>query len=84
MILLDTIIVSQFIRSPPDPAALGWVKTLPVTEIGITTVQAAEILKGQARLPAGQRRDLLLRAYHSFLVNLPRTQTSSYSIKRPR
>lgn len=71
MIILHTNLVLEFTGAPPDPWIFGWLRTLPVTEIGTTAVQTAEILKGQANRPAGRRSDWLLRHYPCFLVNLP-------------
>jgi len=71
MILLDTNIVSEFMGARPHPSVLAWLKTLPVSEIGITAIQTAEIMKGLSSLPDGRRKDSLFRDYRSFRANLP-------------
>lgn len=78
MIVLDTNIVSEFMGAPPDPSVLVWLNTLTPRQIGITSIQTAEIMKGLANLPAGRRRDALLRDYRSFRANLPDTNLLAF------
>ena len=73
MIILDTNIVSEFMGAPPNPTVLAWLKTIPIHEICITTLQTAEIMKGLVDLPEGRRRDGLFRDYRAFRSSLPNT-----------
>lgn len=59
MIVLDTNVVSELMRPAPDHAVVAWVDTQPVADLFLTSVTAAEMLYGVARLPAGRRRTQL-------------------------
>ncbi|WP_434572533.1 type II toxin-antitoxin system VapC family toxin [Pseudomonas sp. Z3-6] len=59
MIVLDTNVLSEFMRSEPDARVLAWVDVLPAMELAITAVTVAEILHGIARLPSGKRKQKL-------------------------
>lgn len=59
MIVLDTNVVSELMRTLPDAAVLAWVDEHPADELYLTSMTAAELLYGVARLPSGRRRELL-------------------------
>ncbi|KQW30038.1 MULTISPECIES: type II toxin-antitoxin system VapC family toxin [Pseudomonas] len=59
MIVLDTNVLSEFMRSEPDSRVLAWVDVLPTMDLAITAVTVAEILHGIARLPSGKRKQKL-------------------------
>jgi len=51
VIVLDTNVLSELMRTSPDQAVLGWLDSLPVAEIATTAITAAELFHGVARLP---------------------------------
>lgn len=59
MIVLDTSVVSELLRSAPDPGVVAWVDARDPSELVITAVTAAELRVGVAFLPRGRRRTLL-------------------------
>jgi predicted nucleic acid-binding protein len=59
MIVLDTNVLSEFMRIEPDTQVLAWVDAQPAMELSISAVTAAEILHGIARLPSGKRKQKL-------------------------
>ena len=59
MIVLDTNILSELMRSGPDGAVLAWMSRQSMMTLFITAITQAEILYGLALLPEGRRRDLL-------------------------
>ena len=59
MILLDTNIVSELMRSSPDHAVEAWVADHPAEELFFSAVGEAELRYGVAVMPAGRRRDRL-------------------------
>lgn len=67
MIILDTIVVSELARQAPDPDVVAWVDALPTTEVATTSVTAAELLYGVARLPHGRRKTQLSDAVQGLL-----------------
>jgi len=59
VIILDTNILSELMRSGPDGAVLAWMSRQSMMTIFITTMTQADILYGRALLSEGRRRDLL-------------------------
>jgi predicted nucleic acid-binding protein len=62
MILLDTNVVSELMKSAPEPAVMVWINTLPGSTVFISAVTQAEILYGVGLVPEGERREGLARA----------------------
>ena len=56
MILLDTNVLSEFMRRRPDPSALTWVDAQPQHHLHISAVTRAEMELGIALLPEGRRK----------------------------
>ncbi|MBP2323841.1 putative nucleic acid-binding protein [Kibdelosporangium banguiense] len=59
MIVLDTDVISELMRQDPDDTVVQWVDRYPADEVFITSVTAAELAYGVARLPDGQRKTVL-------------------------
>jgi predicted nucleic acid-binding protein len=59
MIILDTNVLSELIRSTPDPKVMKWFGGLRRAEAKTTSVSLAEMLFGAKSLPEGKRRDAL-------------------------
>ena len=62
MIVLDTNVVSEFMRAQAEPAVIGWLDRHSQDEYAVTAVTVAELLYGIARLPAGRRKSGLREA----------------------
>jgi predicted nucleic acid-binding protein len=62
MIILDTNVLSELMRSKPSPRVVAWVATHPVTELYTTSITEAEIFYGIELLTKGKRREVLLVA----------------------
>ncbi|PTU75216.1 type II toxin-antitoxin system VapC family toxin [Pseudomonas mangrovi] len=60
MILLDTNVLFELMRSKPDPRVLAWVDAQPANQLAICAITVAEILYGIARMPDGKRKQGLL------------------------
>ena len=59
-ILLDTNVLSELMRSRPDPVVLDWFATQGrQTRFLVSAITQAEILLGIALLPAGQEAQRL-------------------------
>ena len=56
MIILDTNILSEIMRSEPSEKVMEWLRVQPVLSLYITTITQTEILYGIALLPGGERR----------------------------
>jgi predicted nucleic acid-binding protein len=62
MIVLDTNVVSELMKTSPSQQVMDWRKAHPVVELFITTITQAEILLGIEVLPKGKRRAALEHA----------------------
>jgi len=62
MIILDTNVVSEFMRPEPDARVRQWVGGRRADELGTTAITIAEIRHGIERLPDGRRKESLLSA----------------------
>jgi predicted nucleic acid-binding protein len=56
VIILDTNVLSELMRSPPDPLVLAWVAAQIRVELYTTSINKAEIVSGLALLPESKRR----------------------------
>jgi predicted nucleic acid-binding protein len=56
VIILDTNVISNLMRSQPDPAVLAWSAAQARSMLYTTSISKAEILHGIAALPEGRRR----------------------------
>ena len=59
MIVLDTNVVSELMKSVPALAVADWIAHQPATSLYTTSVTQAEILHGILLLPSGKRRTAL-------------------------
>ncbi|WP_036013976.1 type II toxin-antitoxin system VapC family toxin [Bradyrhizobium yuanmingense] len=63
MIVLDTNVVSEFMRPAPSAAVERWMSAVPPAGIFISSITEAELRYGLALLPAGRRqRHLIVQA----------------------
>jgi toxin FitB len=68
MIVLDTNVLSELMRRAPAAVVLEWVDGEDPRTLAITSVTAAELLHGVARLPRGARRSKLAAAVDGLLT----------------
>jgi toxin FitB len=59
VILLDTNVVSEMMRSHPDMRVIGWLNAQALETIHLSTISLAELLLGIAVLPDGRRKSEL-------------------------
>jgi toxin FitB len=59
MIILDTNVISETTKRPPNPSVIVWLDAQPEGELWATAVTEAELRYGLARLPKGRRREEL-------------------------
>ena len=62
MIVLDTNVISELMKSEPHPAVFAWVAAQPPSSLYTTSITCAEILYGIRALPEGKRRTALADA----------------------
>ena len=69
MIVLDTNVLSELMRSQPAAAVFAWVAAQPRAALHTTGVNKAEILYGIAALPEGRRRAALAAAAEAMFTD---------------
>jgi predicted nucleic acid-binding protein len=69
VIVLDTNVLSELMRSQPAAAVFAWVAAQPRAALYTTSVNKAEILHGIAALPEGRRRATLAAAAEAMFTD---------------
>ncbi|PHR62206.1 MAG: VapC toxin family PIN domain ribonuclease [Robiginitomaculum sp.] len=67
MIILDTNVISELMRSTPDRHVLAWFASQKPSNLAITAIAIAEIQRGILRLPVGKRRANLSASFLEFV-----------------
>jgi predicted nucleic acid-binding protein len=67
MIILDTNVISEVMRSPSSGPATDWVENQVAEALAITAITVAEILYGIRLLPPGKRQAGLDSVFRAFL-----------------
>jgi predicted nucleic acid-binding protein len=57
VILLDTNVLSELMKSTPEPAVIHWLDAQLDSQVFLTSITKAEIELGIALLPNGKRKD---------------------------
>ena len=57
--LLDTCLLSELVKTSPEPAVLGWMAERKESELFVSAITIAELHRGVAKLPASRRRNSL-------------------------
>ena len=64
MILLDTNVLSEFMKPSPSAEVVRWINPIPAREIRICSITRAEIEVGVALMPKGTRRQRAMKSAH--------------------
>ena len=67
MILVDTNVVSELMRTEPEPAVVAWTRKQPSGTLYFSSLNEAELRYGAAILPQGRRRERLLANIEAML-----------------
>ncbi len=57
--LLDTCVLSEFVKPAPDSAVLDWVDSRAENDLFVAAMTLAELRRGVARLPVSRRKSEL-------------------------
>lgn len=68
MIVMDTNVLSEMIRSKPDERVRAWMNRQRRDQTFATSISKAEMLSGVRILPAGKRRDQLAALVEALFV----------------
>jgi len=66
--LLDTNVVSEWIKPRPNPGVVSWLATVDEDEVCLSVVTITELRYGIERLPAGAKRKRLDEWLHKELL----------------
>ena len=68
MILLDTNVLSELMRSEPNPAVIAWLDSQPVESLWTSTITVFDVRYGFEIMTTGRRRRDLEDAFAQVLV----------------
>ncbi len=68
MYLLDTCVFSEFSKKLPSEQVTAWARTIPLTDIFLSSLVLGELLRGTAKLPEGFRKQELQHWVQSLFV----------------
>ena len=78
MIILDTNVVSEIMRSRPDERIPRWLDQQPRTSIWTTSVSIFEIRFGLESMPVSKRRIALMDSFERWLDEVVEQRIASY------
>jgi len=67
VIVLDSNVISEFMRDAPDPKVVLWLDSQPRSSIWTTSINVFEIRSGVLAMPAGRRQRSFLLAFEHLL-----------------
>lgn len=67
MIILDTNVISEFMRQTPDLGVAQWVNQFSSKALFTTWINIAELKRGIERLPKGKRQTTLTNNFNEFI-----------------
>jgi predicted nucleic acid-binding protein len=62
MIIIDTNVISEFMRAVPEPRVVDWLDSCDTAELWLTAITAAELHAGINKLAPGEKRARLAGA----------------------
>ena len=84
MILIDTNVVSEPMKTRSDPRVVAWLDRQTPETLFISTITVSEILFGVAALPAGRRRSRLGEAFEREIERLFEGRVLSFDLAAAR
>jgi hypothetical protein len=70
MVILDTNVLSAFMRDAPDPIVLSWMDRQPQSSMWTSSISILEIQTGLQVMPAGRKRAFLSKDFERLLVRI--------------
>lgn len=67
--LLDTCVISEFIKAKPDAAVLRWIAEMHEQSLFLSAITVAEIQRGIAKLPKSKRKNELTAWFMDVLAH---------------
>lgn len=70
MFALDTNVVSETMRTVPNPTVMAWLEAIPRTSIFLPSVVVAELHAGTELMQKGRRREALETTIRDFIASV--------------
>jgi len=67
MIVLDTNVITEFMRDAPDARVVRWLDSQPRSSIWTTSINAFEVRSGLLAMPEGKRRAARMLTFENLL-----------------
>jgi predicted nucleic acid-binding protein len=84
MILLDTNVISEYLRERPDAVVSAWLDSHPEEDLWTTSVVLAELLSGVEMMPSGRKQKALREAVEDMIVEDFRGQILTFNLPAAR
>ena len=84
MILLDTNVISEMMRSRPEPMVSAWLDRQPEEELWTASVVLAELLAGIELMPSGRKQRTLREAVEGMIAEDFRGQILNFDLQAAR
>ena len=69
MIVLDTNVISEYMREAPNSDAVLWLDSQPRMSVWTTSINVYEIRSGLLAMPVGKRRSAMIAIFERVLTN---------------
>jgi hypothetical protein len=84
MILLDTNVISEYLRERPDAVVSAWLDSHPEEDLWTTSVVIAELLSGIELMPTGRKQKSLRDAVEKMISEDFRGQILTFNLPAAR
>jgi toxin FitB len=81
VIILDTNVISEFMRDEPDPAVVTWLDGQPRASVWTTSINVYEIRAGLHVMPAGKRRTSRTLAFEYVLKETFQGRVAAFDLE---
>lgn len=78
MIILDTNVISEFMRDIPDAKAVLWLDRQPHSSIWTTSINVYELRSGLLAMPAGKKQTLRIFAFERILNEIIQGRVAAF------
>jgi toxin FitB len=84
MIVLDTNVISEFMKESPAPQVVAWADAQDAGALWISAITATELYLGVERLPEGRRKRQLLETVTRWIDDILERRVLSYDLEAAR
>jgi toxin FitB len=78
VIILDTNVISEFMRDTPDPEVVLWLDNQPNSSIWTTSINVYELRSGLLAMPTGKKQGLRILAFERILNDVIQGRVAAF------